>query len=142
MAKAIDRIVKFQVPAQKATPAPPVGTALGPLGVPAPQFCKQFNDRSTHLEEGIKVPVEITVYEDKSFSFIIKTPPAPVLIKKEIGLAKGSAVPNRDKVATITTAQLRKIAEIKLEDLSANDVEAGIKIIAGTARSMGVEVKD
>ena len=141
MAKKVLREVKFQVPAGKATPAPPVGTALGPLGVPAPQFCQQFNDKTKNLEQGIKVPVVVTVYEDRSYSFIVKSPPAAVLIKKEIALEKGSAVPHRDKVASITRDQLKKIAEIKKEDLNANDIEAGANIIAGTARSMGVEVK-
>ncbi len=141
MAKEIFRQVKFQVAAGKATPAPPVGTALGPLGVAAPQFCTQFNERTKNIEQGMKVPVVVTVYEDRSFSFVVKTPPAAVLIKKELGLEKGSAVPHTTKVATINQEQLRKIADIKLPDLSANSVEQAMKIIAGTARSMGVKVE-
>lgn len=141
MAKKVMREVKFQVPAGKATPAPPVGTALGPLGVPAAQFCQQFNDRTKNLEAGIKVPVIVTVFEDRSYTFIVKAPPAAVLIKKELALDKGSAVPHRDKVATITKAQLKKIVDIKMPDLNANDAEAAIKVIAGTARSMGVKVE-
>lgn len=140
MAKKIFRQVKFQVPAGKATPAPPVGTALGPLGVPAAQFCMQFNEQTKKLEMGLIVPVVVTIYEDRSYSFLVKTPPAAVLIKKEIGLASGSGVPHRDKVGKITNDQLKKIAQTKMEDLTANDMEAAIKIIAGTARSMGVEV--
>ena len=140
MEKKVLSQVKFQVPAGKATPAPPVGTALGPLGVPAPQFCLQFNEQTKNMEQGITVPVVVTIYEDRSYSFVVKTPPAAVLIKKEIGLEKGSAVPHTDKVAKITQQQLQNIAEIKLADLSANDIEAAKKIIAGTARSMGVEV--
>lgn len=141
MSKKVMREVKFQVPAGKATPAPPVGTALGPLGVSAPQFCQQFNDKTKNIEAGMKVPVVVTVYEDRSYTFIVKSPPAAVLIKKELALEKGSSVPHRDKVATITTEQLKKIAEIKKEDLNANDVEHAVKIIAGTARSMGVKVE-
>lgn len=141
MAKAIFRQVKFQVAAGKATPAPPVGTALGPLGVATPQFCMQFNERTKHVEQGMKVPVIVTVYDDRSFSFIVKTPPAAVLIKKELDLEKGSAVPHTNKVATIKQEQLKKIAELKFPDLNANTIEQSMKIIAGTARSMGVEVE-
>lgn len=140
MAKKVLREVKFQVLAGKATPAPPVGTALGPLGVPAPQFCMQFNEQTKNMEQGLTVPVVVTVYEDRSYSFIIKTPPAAVLIKKELGLEKGSSIPNSDKVAKVTRDQLKGIAELKLPDLTANNIEAAINIIAGTARSMGVEV--
>lgn len=140
-AKAVKAIIKLQVPAQKATPAPPVGPALGPHGVSAPQFVQQFNDRTKKMEAGIMIPVVITVYQDKSFSFITKTPPAAVLIKKACGLDKGSSEPNKEKVATITKAQLEEIAKTKMPDLNANDIEAGIKIIAGTARSMGVVVE-
>ena len=139
--KVVKVVVKLQVPAQKATPAPPVGPALGPHGVSAPQFVQQFNDRTKKMEAGIMIPVVITVYQDKSFTFITKTPPAAVLIKKACGLEKGSSEPNKEKVATITKAQLAEIAKTKMPDLNANDIEAGIKIIAGTARSMGVIVE-
>ena len=139
--KRIKTIIKLQVPAKKATPAPPVGPALGPHGVSSPQFVQQCNERTKSVEEGLMIPVVISVYHDNSFSFITKTPPAAVLIKKACGLDKGSAEPNRDKVASITKEQLKEIAEIKMPDLNANDVEAGIKIIAGTARSMGVTVE-
>jgi len=139
--KRVAAMVKLQVPAGKATPAPPVGPALGPHGVSAPQFVQQFNERTKGLEPGLLIPVVITVYADKTFSFITKTPPAAVLIRKACGLEKGSAVPNKDKVATIRQDQLRAIAEQKLTDLNANDVEAAMKIVAGTARSMGVVVE-
>jgi len=139
--KRIAALVKLQVPAGKATPAPPVGPALGPHGVSAPQFVQQFNERTKSLEQGLLIPVVITVYADKTFTFITKTPPAAVLIRKACGLEKGSAVPNKDKVATIRKDQLRAIAEQKLPDLNANDVEAAMKVIAGTARSMGVLVE-
>jgi large subunit ribosomal protein L11 len=139
--KRVAAIVKLQVPAGKATPAPPVGPALGPHGVSAPQFVQQFNDRTKSLEPGLLIPVVITVYADKSFTFITKTPPAAVLIKKACGLEKGSAVPNKDKVAAIKMDQLRAIAEQKMPDLNANDVEGAMRIIAGTARSMGVTVE-
>jgi large subunit ribosomal protein L11 len=134
--------IKLQVPARKATPAPPVGPALGPHGVSAPQFVQQFNDRTKNVEEGLMIPVVISVFEDKSFSFITKTPPAAVLIRKACGIEKGSPEPNKEKVATISKAQLKEIAETKMPDLSATDIEAGIKIIAGTARSMGVTVEE
>lgn len=133
--------IKLQVPAQKATPAPPVGPALGPHGVSAPQFVQQFNDASKNYEPGLTLPVIITVYDDRSFSFIIKTPPAAVLIKKTLGLASGSAEPHKVKVGKITRDQLKQIAETKFADLNANDIDAAINIIAGTARSMGVEVE-
>lgn len=139
--KKVTAIIKLQVPAQKATPAPPVGPALGPHGVSAPQFVQQFNDRTKNLEAGLTVPVVITVYADRSFTFIIKTPPAAVLIKKACGVAKGSGEPHKVKVAKISRDQLKEIAELKMPDLNANDIEAGIKIIAGTARSMGIEVE-
>ncbi len=141
MAKKTIGFVKLQVAAGQATPAPPVGTALGPHGVNIMDFCKQFNAR-TQNQPGMIIPVELTIYHDRTFSFITKTPPAAVLLKKETGIEKGSAMSNRDKVAKVTRDQLRKIAELKMEDLSANDVEAGMKIIAGTARSMGIEVVD
>ena len=140
--KKVTAIIKLQVPAGKATPAPPVGPALGPYGVSAPQFVQQFNDRTKKMEEGILIPAVITVYADKSFSFITKTPPAAVLIKKACSIEKGSAEPNKEKVATITKAQLKEIAEQKMKDLNANDIQAAIKIIAGTARSMGVQVEE
>jgi large subunit ribosomal protein L11 len=139
--KKLKTIIKLQVPAGRATPAPPVGPALGPHGVSAPQFVKMFNDKTKSLEEGLIIPVVIYVYQDKTFSFITKTPPAAVLIKKACGLEKGSAEPNKTKVATITADKVREIAKQKMEDLNALDVEAGMKIIAGTARSMGVVVE-
>ena len=139
--KRVAAVIKLQVPARKATPAPPVGPALGPHGVSAPQFVQQFNDRTKKVEEGLLIPVVITVYADKTFTFITKTPPAAVLIKKACGLEKGSSVPNKEKVATITKAQLKEIALQKMPDLNALNVEAAIKIIAGTARSMGVTVE-
>jgi large subunit ribosomal protein L11 len=140
-AKKVKALIKLQVPAQKATPAPPVGPALGPHGISAPQFVQQFNERTKNVEEGLMIPVVISVYEDKSFSFITKTPPAAVLIKKACGLDKGSSEPNKTKVATISKEQLKEIAQAKFPDLNANDIEAGVKIIAGTARSMGVKVE-
>jgi large subunit ribosomal protein L11 len=133
--------IKLQVPAGKATPAPPVGPALGPHGVSAPQFVQQFNDVTKNYEPGLTIPVVITVYADRSFSFITKTPPAAILIRKALGLAKGSSEPNKTKVGTITRAQLEDIAKTKMEDLNANDLDAAVKIIAGTARSMGVVVE-
>lgn len=139
--KKVAAIIKLQCPAQKATPAPPIGPALGPHGVSAPQFVQQFNDRTKNFEAGLIVPVVITVYADRSFSFILKTPPASVLIKKAIGIEKGSGVPHTQKVAKLSQAQLTEIAQTKLPDLTANDIEAAKKIIAGTARSMGVEVQ-
>jgi large subunit ribosomal protein L11 len=139
--KRVIGFVKLQVPAGQANPAPPVGTALGPHGVNIMDFCKQFNAK-TQKDAGLIIPVELTVYHDRTFSFITKTPPAAVLLKKELGLDKGSPVSNREKVGKVTRAQLQKIAEIKLPDLNATDIEGAIKIIAGTARSMGVEVVD
>ena len=139
--KRVTAMIKLQVPAGKATPAPPVGPALGPHGVSAPQFVQQFNDITKNIEPGLIIPVVITVYHDRTFSFITKTPPAAVLIKKAVKLDKGSPESNKEKVGTITRAQLRDIAERKMPDLNANDVEAGMQIIAGTARSMGVEVE-
>lgn len=139
--KKVTAIVKLQVPARKATPAPPVGPALGPHGVSAPQFVQQFNERTKNMEEGLIIPVVITIYADKTFTFITKTPPASVLIKKACGIEKGSAEPNKTKVATLSKAKLREIAQMKMPDLNANDIEAAMKIIAGTARSMGVNVE-
>ena len=133
--------IKLQVPAGKATPAPPVGPALGPHGVSAPQFVQQFNDVTKNTEPGLLIPVVITVFSDRSFTFITKTPPAVVLIKKALGIEKGSGEPNKTKVAGITRDQLRDIAEVKMPDLNANDIDAAIKIVAGTARSMGVTVE-
>ncbi len=139
--KRITAIVKVQVPARKATPAPPVGPALGPHGVSAPQFVQQFNERTKNLEEGLIIPVVVTVYHDKTFTFITKTPPTAVLIKKVTGLEKGSAEPHKTKVGSLTKPQLEEIAKQKLADLNAVDFEAAKKIIAGTARSMGVTVE-
>ena len=139
--KKITALVKLQCPAGKATPAPPVGPALGPHGVSAPTFVQQFNDRTKTMEPGLTIPVVITIYADKSFTFILKTPPASVLIKKAIGLEKGSNESHKTKVGTITRAQLEDIGKTKMADLSANDLDAAVKIIAGTARSMGVEVE-
>ncbi len=140
MAKKIKVVVKLQAPGGQATPAKGIGPALGPHGASAAEFCKQFNDK-TKDQPGMILPVVITVYQDRSFTFIIKTPPAAVLIMKELGLTKGSAVPHKDKVGKITKAQLKKIAEIKMPDVNANDLEAAMKIVAGSARSMGVEVE-
>lgn len=139
--KKITAIVKLQCPAGKATPAPPVGPALGPHGVSAPQFVQQFNDATKNVEPGLVLPVVITVYADKSFTFITKTPPAAVLIKKALGIEKASAEPHKTKVGTLSRAKLKEIAQIKLPDLNANDIEAAMRIVAGTARSMGVEVE-
>lgn len=139
--KKVTAVIKLQCPAGKATPAPPVGPALGPHGVSAPQFVQQFNDKTKSMEAGLIIPVIITVYQDKSFTFILKTPPASVLIKKACGIEKGSPVPQKTKVAKLSKAKLAEIATLKLPDLNANDIEAAKKIIAGTARSMGVEVE-
>lgn len=139
--KKITALVKLQCPAGKATPAPPVGPALGPHGVSAPQFVTQFNDKTKGMEPGLIIPVVITVYSDKTFTFILKTPPASVLIKKACNLQKASANPLKDKVAVLSKAKLEEIAKIKMPDINANDIEAAKKIVAGTARSMGVEVE-
>lgn len=141
MGKKVKAIVKLQVPAGKATPAPPVGTALGPHGINIMQFCKDYNSRTAAMA-GTIVPVEITIFQDRSFTFVLKTPPAPVLLKKAAGIEKASGVPNRDKVGTVTRKQIRDIAEQKMKDLNAVDVEGAMKMIEGTARSMGIEVKD
>ncbi|MBN2351914.1 MAG: 50S ribosomal protein L11 [Spirochaetales bacterium] len=140
--KKITAIIKLQVPAKKATPAPPVGPALGPHGVSAPQFVQQFNERTKNVEEGLIIPVVITVYADKSFTFITKTPPASVLIRKACGIDKGSPESNKTKVAMISKKKLEEIATLKMPDLNANDVAAAMKVIAGTARSMGVTVEE
>ena len=139
MAKKILTTIKLQAPGGQASPAPPVGPALGQHGINIMEFCKAFNAQ-TQSDAGTIIPVEITVYEDRSFTFITKTPPAAVLIKQAIGLDKGSGEPNRNKVGTITRDQVRQIAETKMPDLNANDVDQAMKIIEGTARSMGVEV--
>ena len=141
MAQKVVGFIKLQIPAGKATPAPPVGPALGQYGVAIPLFTKDFNER-TKNDIGLVIPVVITVYADRSFTFITKTPPAPVLIKKACGLDSGSAKPNKDKVAQITKEQVRKIAETKMPDLNAANIETAMSMIAGTARSMGVVVVD
>lgn len=141
MAKKITKMVKLQVPAGKATPAPPVGPALGQAGVNIMSFVKDFNDR-TAKQAGLIIPVEITVYEDRSFTFICKTPPAAVLLKKAAGLEKASGEPNKNKVGKVTRAQVKEIAETKMPDLNANTVEAAMSLVEGTARSMGIEVTD
>ncbi len=140
MAKKISGFIKLQIPAGNATPAPPVGPALGQKGVNIMEFCKAFNARTAD-EGGLIIPVVITVYADKSFTFITKTPPAAVLLKKAVKIQKASGEPNREKVATVTQAQLKEIAEIKMKDLNAASVEAAMSMIAGTARSMGIEVE-
>ena len=141
MAKKVAGFVKMQIPAAQATPAPPVGTALGPQGINIMAFVKEFNAR-TAKENGMILPVEITIFSDKSFTFITKTPPAAILVKKEAGLEKGSGQPNRNKVGKITKAQVRKIAEIKMPDLNCDTIESAMAMVAGAARSMGVEVID
>jgi len=139
--KPIQALVKLQVPAGNATPAPPIGPALGQHGVNIMEFCKAFNAR-TQNQPGLIIPVVITIFKDRSFTFITKTPPAAVLLKRAAGIAKGSGVPNRNKVATVTSAQVREIAELKRPDLNANDVDAAVKMVEGTARSMGIDVSE
>ena len=141
MAKKVTGIIKLQVEAAKATPAPPIGPALGQHGVNIPGFCKEFNAR-TAKQEGYIIPMVITVYSDRSFTFITKTPPVPVLIKKTLGIESGSARPNKDKVAQLTKAQVKEIAEKKMPDLNAASLEAAMSMVAGTARSMGITVED
>lgn len=141
MAKKVKAVVKLQIQGGKANPAPPVGTALGPHGINLMQFCKEYNAKTSN-QVGQVVPAEVTVYQDGSFSFILKTPPTADLLKKAVGIQSGSAVPNRDKVGTVTQDQLREIAEVKMKDLNATDIEAAKKIIAGTARSMGIRVQN
>ena len=141
MAKPITAMVKLQVAAGQATPAPPVGTALGPHGVNIMEFVKQFNSR-TQSQAGMVTPVVVTIYKDRTFTFITKTPPAAVLLKKESGVEKGSPTSNRQKVGKVTRAQVRKIAELKMPDLNANSIEGAMAMVAGTARSMGIEVVD
>ena len=139
--KKVTAVIKLQCPAGKATPAPPVGPALGPYGVSAPQFVQQFNDRTKSMEPGLIVPVVITVYQDKTYTFILKTPPAAVLIKKAAGIQKGSGNPLKNKIGKLSKESLEEIAKTKMPDINANDLEAAKNIIAGTARSMGVEVE-
>jgi len=139
LAKKVRAVVKIQISAGKATPAPPVGPALGSHGINIMQFVKEYNEKTAD-SAGMVIPAEITIYEDRSFTFVTKSPPAAVLIKQALSLDKGSAEPHRDKVARISQSQLREIAEKKMKDLNANDIDAAAKIIAGTARSMGVEV--
>lgn len=141
MAKKIAAVVKLQLPAGKATPGPPVGSTLGPHGINIPGFTKEFNEK-TAKQAGLIIPVVITIYSDRSFTFIMKTPPAPVLIKKACGLDKGSGAPDKNKVGELTQAQVREIAETKMADLNAASVETAMKMIKGTARSMGVTVKE
>ncbi|AEG02182.1 50S ribosomal protein L11 [Methylomonas methanica] len=141
MAKKIDSYIKLQVKAGEANPSPPVGPALGQRGVNIMEFCKAFNARTQEVEKGLPLPVVITVYSDKSFTFITKTPPASILLKKAAGIKSGSSKPNSNKVGTVTRAQLEEIAKTKMEDLNAADMDAAIRIIAGSARSMGLNVE-
>ena len=141
MAKKLQAVVKLQLPAGQATPGPPVGSSLGPHGINIPGFTKEFNEK-TRGQEGLIIPVVISIYADRSFTFVLKTPPAPVLIKKACGIESGSGVPNKTKVATITSEQVRKIAEQKMPDLNCTDIDSAISMIAGTCRSMGVIVGD
>lgn len=141
MAKKVTAVVKLQLPAGKATPAPPVGSALGPHGINIPGFTKDFNARTAD-KAGLIIPVIVTIYQDHSFTFVLKTPPAPVLIKKACGIESGSATPNKTKVAKITRAQIEEIANMKMVDLNAASLEAACSMIAGTARSMGITVED
>ena len=141
MAKKITAVVKLQLPAGKATPGPPVGSSLGPHGINIPAFTKEFNDR-TRQDEGLIIPAVITIFEDRSFEFVTKTPPAAVLLKKACKIEKASGVPNKTKVATISKADLQKIAETKMPDLNAASLEAAMSMIAGTARSMGIKVEE
>lgn len=141
MAKKIDGYIKLQVPAGKANPSPPIGPALGQKGVNIMAFCKEFNAASANMELGLPVPVVITVFSDKSFTFVMKSPPAAVLLRKAAGIAKGSSVPNKNKVGTVTRAQLEEIVKTKEADLTAADLEAAVRTVAGTARSMGINVE-
>lgn len=141
MAKKINAVVKLQLPAGKATPGPPVGSTLGPHGINIPGFTKEFNEK-TASQVGLIIPVVITIFADRSFTFVLKTPPAPVLIKKACNIASGSAKPNREKVATITKAQLEEIAKVKMADLNAASIESAMSMVAGTARSMGITVTE
>ncbi len=139
MAKRVKAVVKLQIPAGKANPAPPIGTALGPQGVNIMAFCKEYNARTAD-QVGMVIPAEITIYEDRSFTFITKTPPVPDLLKKAAGVEKGAAVPNKNKVGSITRAKLREIAELKMKDLNAIDIEGAERTVEGTARSMGITI--
>ena len=141
MAKKIEAYIKLQVPAQEANPSPPVGPALGQHGVNIMEFCKAFNAQTQSVEKGLPTPVVITVYSDRSFTFIMKTPPASILLKKAAGIQKGSGVPNRDKVGKVNRAQLEEIAKVKEPDLTAADMDAAVRTIAGSARSMGIETE-
>jgi len=142
MAKKIEAYIKLQVPAGAANPSPPVGPALGQHGVNIMEFCKAFNAQTQSLEKNMPIPVVISVYSDRSFTFVTKTPPASILLKKAAGIKSGSAIPNVDKVGTVTRAQLEEIANTKMADLNANDLDSAVKIIAGSARSMGLVVED
>jgi large subunit ribosomal protein L11 len=142
MAKKIEAYIKLQVPAGQANPSPPVGPALGQHGLNIMEFCKAFNAETQNVEQGMPVPVIITVYADKSFTFVKKTPPASILLKKAAGIKSGSATPHTDKVGKVSRAQLEEIATIKMADLSANDMDMAVRIIAGSARSMGIETED
>jgi large subunit ribosomal protein L11 len=139
MAKRVKAVVKLQIPAGKANPAPPIGTALGPQGVNIMQFCKEYNARTAD-QVGMVIPAEITIYEDRSFTFVTKTPPVPDLLKKAAGIEKGAATPNKTKVGSITRQQLREIAELKMKDLNVIDIEGAERMVEGTARSMGITV--
>ena len=139
--KKIQTQIKLQVPAGQANPAPPIGPALGQHGVNIMEFCKQFNAKTNKMEQGLVIPVVITVYVDRSFTFVMKTPPVSILIKKAIGLAKGSSTPNKDKVGALTKAQVTEIAKQKMPDLNVNSLEAAMRTVEGTARSMGVDIK-
>lgn len=141
MAKKVTAVIKLQCPAQKATPAPPIGPALGPHGVSAPKFVQEFNERSKKFDAGLIVPVVISVYADRTFSFILKTPPASILIKKALGIQTASGTPNKTKVGKLTKAQVEDIAKQKLPDMNCSSLESAMKVVAGTARSMGVEVE-
>ncbi len=141
MAKKIEAYIKLQVPANEANPSPPVGPALGQHGVNIMEFCKAFNAKTQQVEKGLPIPVVITVYSDRSFTFITKTPPASILLKKAAGIPRGSGVPNRDKVGKVNRAQLEEIAKTKEPDITAADMDAAVRTIAGTARSMGIDVE-
>lgn len=141
MAKQVKAFVKLQIPAGGANPAPPVGPALGQHGVQIMDFCKQFNEKTKKFEAGMIIPAVITIFTDRSFTFITKMPPVPALLKKAAGLAKASAVPNKDKVGSVTKAQVQDIAKQKMPDLNTRDIDAAMRMVAGTARSMGIEVK-
>ena len=142
MAKKIEAYIKLQVPAGEANPSPPVGPALGQHGVNIMEFCKTFNAQTQQVEKGLPIPVVITVYSDRSFTFITKTPPASVLLRKVVGIQKGSSTPNTDKVGKVTRAQLEEVANMKMPDLNAADMDAAVRIIAGSARSMGLDVEE